>query len=118
MLQSQCFKNGSPDKIRDDSMKRKIIERCEVFPPPNSLPPTTLPLTFSDIPLFFPTPLTTSSNQHFSFSNTLFPSLSNTSFPLPPILLLSHNSIFLTFFTFMGTLSPLRLQNLQQILLF
>ncbi|KAK7335527.1 hypothetical protein VNO80_27421 [Phaseolus coccineus] len=31
----------------------KIIERCQVSPPPNSLPSTTLPLTFFDIPWFF-----------------------------------------------------------------
>jgi len=31
----------------------KIIEQCQVSPPPNSLPSTTLPLTFFDIPWFF-----------------------------------------------------------------
>ncbi|BAT92240.1 hypothetical protein LR48_Vigan05g153300 [Vigna angularis] len=31
----------------------KIIEQCEVSPPPNSLPSTILPLTFFDIPWFF-----------------------------------------------------------------
>ncbi|KAK7272342.1 hypothetical protein RJT34_28867 [Clitoria ternatea] len=30
----------------------KIIERCQVAPPPSSLPSTTLPLTFFDIPWF------------------------------------------------------------------
>lgn len=31
----------------------KIIEQCEVAPPPGSLPSTTLPLTFFDIPWFY-----------------------------------------------------------------
>jgi len=96
--------------IEVDSVKRTIIKWCEVFLLPNSLPPTTLPLTFFDIPWFFPTPLTTSSKHHFPFSNTLFPSLSKTSSPLPPILSFPHNSISLTFVTFFATLSPLRLQ--------
>ncbi|TKY48818.1 Coumaroyl-CoA:anthocyanidin 3-O-glucoside-6''-O-coumaroyltransferase 1 [Spatholobus suberectus] len=35
----------------------KIIERCQVGPPPSSLPSTTLPLTFFDIPWFFCHPI-------------------------------------------------------------
>jgi len=35
----------------------KMIERCEVSPPPNSVPSTILPFTFFDIPWFFCHPI-------------------------------------------------------------
>ncbi|WVZ00647.1 hypothetical protein V8G54_026716 [Vigna mungo] len=59
----------------------------------------------------FPIPLTTSSKQHFLFSNTLFRSLSNTSSLLSPISSFHHNSISLTSVTFKATLSPSPLQS-------
>ncbi|KAF2319450.1 hypothetical protein GH714_015932 [Hevea brasiliensis] len=34
----------------------KVLEHCKVSPPPNSAPPTTLPLTFLDIPWLFFSP--------------------------------------------------------------
>jgi hypothetical protein len=34
----------------------KVLEHCYVSPPPNSVPPTSLPLTFFDIPWLFFTP--------------------------------------------------------------
>src|ERR1044072_7504 len=34
-----------------------VLQRCEVAPPPGSVPSTTLPLTFFDIPWFYCPPL-------------------------------------------------------------
>ncbi|RDX61816.1 Coumaroyl-CoA:anthocyanidin 3-O-glucoside-6''-O-coumaroyltransferase 1, partial [Mucuna pruriens] len=42
-------------EIKHDAVK--IIEQCQVAPPPSSLPPTTLPLTFFDIPWFYCHPI-------------------------------------------------------------
>ncbi|KAL2331756.1 hypothetical protein Fmac_019337 [Flemingia macrophylla] len=43
--------------MKAEQVKVRLIERCEVAPPPDSLPPTTLPLTFFDIPWFFCHPI-------------------------------------------------------------
>ncbi|KAL2329808.1 hypothetical protein Fmac_017389 [Flemingia macrophylla] len=62
--------------------KVKVIEQCEVSPPPGSVPPTSIPLTFFDLPWLCCPPLKRIFFYHFPhstqhFFQTLLPSLKN-----------------------------------------
>ncbi|XP_052887981.1 anthocyanin 5-aromatic acyltransferase-like [Gossypium arboreum] len=84
--------------MAEGALAVEIVGRCPVSPPPNTVPPTSLPLTFFDIPWLFFSP-----TQPLFFYDYPYPTSHFLSTALPPLI----HSLSLTlrhFFALVATL--------------